>query len=197
MKRRPFVRLTAPLFHLPEPDLDTDQIIPARFLTTTDRTGLGQHLFHDRRYRADGHPRADFPLAALPHHRHGFLLAGHNFGCGSSREHAVWALLEAGVRAVISTRLADIFRGNALRNGLLAIELGADACLRLAGCAGREILIDLLEREILLPDGGRIPFSIDPFARFALLRGAEELDLLLEVLPEIEAYERQREAIDG
>ncbi len=197
MKRKAFVRLAAPLFHLPESDLDTDQIIPARFLTTTHRDGLGAHLFHDRRHHPDGAPREDFPLAALQRHGQGFLLAGHNFGCGSSREHAVWALLEAGIRAVISTRLADIFRGNALRNGLLAIELPAAACARLARCAGQEILIDLLEREIRLPAGGCIPFTIDPFARFALLRGADELDLLLACLPEIERFERAQERIDG
>lgn len=195
MKRKPFVRLAAPLFHLPESDLDTDQIIPARFLTTTRREGLGAHLFYDRCYRPDGSPREDFPLAALPRHGEGFLLAGHNFGCGSSREHAVWALIEAGIRAVISTRLADIFRGNALRNGLLAIEVPAASYARLARCAGQEILIDLLEREIHLPEGGWIPFTIEPFARFALLHGADELDLLLQCLPDIERFEQVRERI--
>lgn len=197
MSRKAFIRLAAPLIHLPEPDLDTDQIIPARFLTTTERAGLGVHLFHDRRYRPDGTPRADFSLAPLLRHGAAFLLAGHNFGCGSSREHAVWALLEAGIRAVISTRLADIFRGNALRNGLLAIELPAPACERLARYAGHEILIDLLEREIQLPDQSIIPFAIEPFARFCLLRGADELDLLLACLPEIERFERKMEALHG
>lgn len=194
MSRKAFTRLAAPLIHLPEPDLDTDQIIPARFLTTTRREGLGPFLFYDRRYGTDGAPRPDFPLRPLERHGCAFLLAGHNFGCGSSREHAVWALLEAGVRAVISTRLADIFRGNALRNGLLAIELPPAQVLRLARCAGQEVLIDLLEREVSLPDGERIPFAIDPFARYAMLRGADELDLLLELIPEIERHERQREA---
>ncbi|MDW8478843.1 MAG: 3-isopropylmalate dehydrogenase [Xanthomonadales bacterium] len=157
MNRRPFVRLTAPLLHLPEPDLDTDQIIPARFLTTTARAGLGRHAFHDRRYDAEGRPRPEFPLNALARHGLGFLLAGRNFGCGSSREHAVWALLEAGVRAVITPAAADIFRANALRNGLLVIELPPEPIARLARHAGREITVDLLERLILAPGRGADP----------------------------------------
>ncbi len=128
---------------LDQPNIDTDQIIPARYLTTTQRDGLGAALFADRRFDAEGNPRRDFPLNRPEAGGRSILLAGHNFGCGSSREHAPWALLDYGIRAVISTGIADIFRSNALRNGLLPIVVDDSAWARLAAAADQEIEIDL------------------------------------------------------
>ena len=186
---KPFLRVNAPLAVLPQENIDTDQIIPARFLTTTERSGLGRHAFNDWRYDADGNEREDFPLRAAQARGAGILLAGRNFGCGSSREHAPWALLDLGIRVVISSRIADIFRSNALKNGLLAIEVDPTDTARIAAFAGNEILVDLEDRAITLPDGVRIGFDIEPFARQCLLRGIDALGYLLEADREIEAFE--------
>jgi 3-isopropylmalate/(R)-2-methylmalate dehydratase small subunit len=189
----PTRRFQSILAVLPSTDIDTDQIIPARFLTTTDRAGLGRHCFADWRFDGDGHERADFPLHRAELRSAGVLLAGNNFGCGSSREHAPWALLDLGIRAVISTRIADIFRNNALKNGLLPIEVDAEAWQRLAACEAMSIVVDL-ERECLeLPDGSTIGFTIEGFARQCLLRGVDQLGYLLAEAGAISAYE-QREA---
>lgn len=178
---------------LPTPNIDTDQIIPARFLKTTDKAGLGERLFADWRYDDAGAPRPDFPLNRPEARGARILVAGHNFGCGSSREHAPWALLGFGFRAVVSTRFADIFHGNALKNGLLPITVPADVHARLLHWPEREpgamLTVDL-EREILtLPDGDTTTFPIDPFAKHCLLTGVDELGFLLAQMPAIEAYE--------
>jgi 3-isopropylmalate/(R)-2-methylmalate dehydratase small subunit len=185
----PIHRVESVLAVLPTADIDTDQIIPARFLTTTGRAGLGRHCFADWRYTADGSERADFPLHQPGLRGAGILLAGRNFGCGSSREHAPWALLDLGIRAVVSTRIADIFRSNALKNGLLPIEVDDAAWQRLAACAGRAVAIDLERERIELPDGDTIPFGIERFARQCLLRGVDELGYLLHEADAISAFE--------
>jgi 3-isopropylmalate/(R)-2-methylmalate dehydratase small subunit len=186
----PLVRFRSRTVALPAGDVDTDQIIPARFLKGTTRDGLGQRLFADWRYDAAGRPRPDFvlnrPEAAGAH----VLVAGHNFGCGSSREHAVWALADFGFRAVVSTGFADIFRNNALKNGLLPVQLDARTHARLLAEAGAEVEVDLETRTLALPDGTRASFPIDPFARHCLLEGIDALDFLLAQDAAIAAHER-------
>jgi 3-isopropylmalate/(R)-2-methylmalate dehydratase small subunit len=183
-----FVRYTARCALLPNENIDTDQIIPARFLTTTQRAGLGRACFADWRYDTEGRERADFPLRAG---EAGILLAGRNFGCGSSREHAPWALLDFGIRAVVSTRIADIFRNNALKNGLLPIVVGEEEWQRIAGFAGQPLHIDLQAQRIALPDGGAVAFAIESFARECLLRGVDQLGYLLEENDAITRYEQR------
>jgi 3-isopropylmalate/(R)-2-methylmalate dehydratase small subunit len=178
-------------------NIDTDQIIPARFLTTTQRTGLGPHAFHDRRYRADGSPAPDFPLNEPDATGAGILVTGRNFGCGSSREHAVWALLDAGFRAVVSTEFADIFRGNALGNGLLPIQIDADSVAMLLAperIRSRRLAVDLETQTLTLPDGRAVAFPVPAFARHCLLRGIDELGFLLHADAEIAAYEASHPA---
>jgi len=191
---QPIRRFESCLAVLPAENIDTDQIIPARFLTTTERQGLGRHCFADWRYAADGSERADFPLHRPELRGAGVLLAGRNFGCGSSREHAPWALLDLGVRAVISTQIADIFRNNALKNGLLPIVVNDADWQRLAACEAQKIVIDLEREQIELLDGGVIRFSIEPFARQCLLRGVDQLGYLLAESAAIEGFERMRAA---
>ncbi len=174
---------------LPLDDVDTDQIIPARFLKGTTRTGLGQGLFADRRYAADGTPRPEFPLNRPEVQGAPVLVVGRNFGCGSSREHAVWALLDQGFRAVIGSSFADIFRGNALKNGLLPVALPAEAQGRLLAASGSTVTVDLERQEVALPDGSRAAFEVDPFARHCLLEGIDELTFLLGQDAAIAAYE--------
>ena len=179
---------------LPECNIDTDQIIPARFLTTTTREGLGQHAFTDWRYLADGTPNPAFPLNRPENHGAAILVAGANFGCGSSREHAPWALLDAGIRAVISSEIADIFRGNALKNGLLPIVLGVEAVATLLSLPGIELRIDIARGEVTLPDGDTHHFALDPFARTCLLEGVDQLGYLLNQNAAIQRYEEHRHA---
>jgi 3-isopropylmalate/(R)-2-methylmalate dehydratase small subunit len=178
---------------LPLDDVDTDQIIPARFLKGTTRSGLGQGLFADRRYTAEGAPRPDFPLNAPEARGATVLVAGRNFGCGSSREHAVWALTDQGFRAVLSTSFADIFRQNALKNGLLPVAIPADAHARAAAAPGAEVTVDLQGQQVVLADGTRAPFTIDPFARHCLLEGIDELDFLRGQEAAIAAHESGNE----
>jgi len=175
---------------LPAPNIDTDQIIPARFLTTTTRTGLGERLFTDWRYRPDGAPNPDFALNRPETAGCRILVAGRNFGCGSSREHAPWALVDYGIQAVVSTEIADIFCNNALKNGLLPIVVDEATSRWLIGHPGVEIVIDVDTRTITLPTGVRVPFPLEAFARYRLLNGVDELGFLLERLPQIETYER-------
>jgi 3-isopropylmalate/(R)-2-methylmalate dehydratase small subunit len=172
---------------LPNENIDTDQIIPARFLTTTQREGLGRACFADWRYDADGKERTDFPLRA---NAAGVLVAGRNFGCGSSREHAPWALLDFGIRVVVSTRIADIFRNNALKNGLLPVVVNDAAWARIEAFAGHEIEVDLEAQHLGLPDGSHIAFEVEPFARECLLRGVDQLGYLLAEEEAIARYER-------
>ena len=182
--------ISSTLSHLPAENVDTDQIIPARFLTTTTRKGLGRHCFNDWRYDAKGREREDFPLAGQAMDGNGILLAGRNFGCGSSREHAPWALLDYGVRVLISTRIADIFRSNALKNGLLAIEVSVAEAALLEAQVGEPVTVDLERQRIVLPQGVGIAFAIDGFARECLLRGVDQLGYLLAERNAIARYEQ-------
>ena len=178
---------------LPIDNIDTDQIIPARFLKVTDRKGLGRWLFSDWRYAPDGAPRPEFVLNGAAARDAGILVAGDNFGCGSSREHAPWALHDFGFRAVVSTSFASIFRNNALKNGLLPIVVEPDLHRRLL----REpalLTIDLEARTVALPDGTAATFPIEPFARYCLLNGMDELSFLLQREDEIGAWEKTRPA---
>src|SRR5579859_2480170 len=163
---------------LPLSNIDTDQIIPARFLTTTGKEGLGKHLFADWRYRADGTPIPEFVLNQPAAAGCQVLVAGRNFGCGSSREHAPWALADYGIRAVISTEIADIFRNNALKNGLLPVTVDESAAAWLTANPGAEVCVDLEALEVVLPSGVRAGFPIEAFARHCLLNGLDELGFL-------------------
>jgi len=174
---------------LPYTNIDTDQIIPARFLRTTVRAGLGQQLFSDWRYDAAGQPKVDFPLNQAAAAGCQVLVAGRNFGCGSSREHAPWALLDYGFRAVISTEIADIFRSNSLKNGLLPIVLDEANASWLLEHPGVEVRIDLEHNLVYLPEGRTAPFQIERFARYCLLNGIDELGYLLQQAPAIARYE--------
>jgi 3-isopropylmalate/(R)-2-methylmalate dehydratase small subunit len=173
-------------------NIDTDQIIPARFLTTTTKEGLGKQLFADWRYERDGTPKRDFALNRPEARGAHILVAGPNFGCGSSREHAAWALLDFGLRAVISTEIADIFRGNALKNGFLPIVVDARTSRWLLDHPGAEVDIDLQAAQLNLPTGTSVPLALEPFARHCLLNGLDELGFLRSKLEDIERYEAQR-----
>ncbi len=184
-----FDALVARTLVVPECNIDTDQIIPARFLTTTSRDGLGRHAFNDWRYLADG---SDNPAFAFNHAENSgaqILIAGHNFGCGSSREHAPWALLDLGLRAVISSQIADIFRSNALKNGLLPIVLERDIVAELLARPGIELRIDVATRSVALPDGRSVSFDLDAFAQTCLLEGVDQLGYLLKHDAAISAFE--------
>jgi 3-isopropylmalate/(R)-2-methylmalate dehydratase small subunit len=188
-----FTRFTSQVIVLPVNNIDTDQIIPARYLKATDKAGMGEHLFADWRYNADGSPRPDFILNRPEAQGRQILLAGDNFGCGSSREHAPWALIGFGLRAVVSTSFADIFRNNALKNGLLPVVVDAAAhhVLHdwLAEVPAAELTVDLASQTLILPDGRQVSFPIDPFAKTCLLNGVDELGYILRFMGEIEAYE--------
>jgi 3-isopropylmalate/(R)-2-methylmalate dehydratase small subunit len=186
----PFTAFTSRTVVLPATNIDTDQIIPARFLTTTTRAGLGAHLFEDWRYDERGAPRADFVLNRPESAGCRILVAGRNFGCGSSREHAPWALLDHGFRAVVSTEIADIFRNNSLKNGLLPVIVDEPTSAWLLGHPGTELTIDLATTTLSLPTGGRVSFPVEAFAQHCLLNGVDELGYLLSRTREIEAFER-------
>jgi 3-isopropylmalate/(R)-2-methylmalate dehydratase small subunit len=177
---------------LPLTDIDTDQIIPARFLRTTTREGLGKQLFADWRYRADGSPNPDFALNKPESAGAQILIGGRNFGCGSSREHAPWALLDFGIKAVISTEIADIFRSNSLKNGLVPVIVDEATHEWLLAHPGAELQLDVESASLTLPDGRRVSFPIEPFARYCLVQGVDQLGYLLMRNPEITAYERDR-----
>ena len=177
---------------LPTRDIDTDQIIPARFLTTTSREGLGQALFHDLRFDSDGNPVADFVLNQPSSRGCAVLVGGNNFGCGSSREHAPWALLDYGIRAVISTEIADIFRNNSLKNGLVPIIVEPAIHEMLLANPGIEVDIDIAKSTLTLPDGIVVEFPIDAFARYCLAEGVDQLGYLQKQEERISAFEEQR-----
>lgn len=183
---------------LPVDNIDTDQIIPARFLKTTSKEGLGGQLFFDWRYDAEGRPRPDFVLNRPPGNRAQVLLAGDNFGCGSSREHAPWALTQFGFKAVISTSFADIFKGNALKNALLPIAVPAGIHARLLKMLEADPLgtvrVDLASQTLTLPDGTAVEFPVDSFAKTCLLEGIDELGFLLKHEAEIAAFETSHPA---
>jgi 3-isopropylmalate/(R)-2-methylmalate dehydratase small subunit len=174
---------------VPLANVDTDQIIPARFLTTTTKEGLGKQLFADWRYLPDGAPNPAFILNQAASEGCQVLVAGRNFGCGSSREHAPWALLDYGIRAVISTEIADIFRSNSLKNGLLPVIVDEATLQWLIEHPGADVTIDLDAATLNLPTGIAVPFPIEAFARHCLLNGVDELGYLQSKLADIERYE--------
>jgi 3-isopropylmalate/(R)-2-methylmalate dehydratase small subunit len=191
---KPLTHIRSRTVVLAHENIDTDRIIPARYLTTTQREGLGKALFHDWRYRTDGSPDPEFALNQVSAQGCQILVAGRNFGCGSSREHAPWALTDYGFRAVLSSQIADIFRGNALKNGLLAVALSEGEHHWLLAHPGVELAIDVAAGFIELPDGGRIHFELEPFARHCLLSGVDQLGFLLQHETQIAEFESRRAA---
>jgi 3-isopropylmalate/(R)-2-methylmalate dehydratase small subunit len=185
----PVKRITSKTVVIASSDIDTDQIIPARFLTTTTKEGLGKQLFADWRYQADGSPQQEFVLNRPEARGAEILVAGRNFGCGSSREHAPWALLDYGFRAVISTEIADIFRGNSLMNGFLPVVVDAATSQWLLQHPGAQVDIDLQTSMLTLPNGVAVRFPMEPFARHCLLNGLDELGFLRSKIADIERYE--------
>jgi 3-isopropylmalate/(R)-2-methylmalate dehydratase small subunit len=177
---------------LPVDNIDTDQIIPARFLKTISKDGLGDQLFYDWRYEADGTPKPDFVLNTEAAKGCAVLVAGDNFGCGSSREHAPWALTQFGFRAVISTSFADIFKNNALKNGLLPLIVPKEAHAKLLAAPSR-VKVDLASQTLEMEDGTRVEFPIDAFSKMCLLEGIDELGFILKHEDAIAAYEAKRE----
>jgi 3-isopropylmalate/(R)-2-methylmalate dehydratase small subunit len=177
---------------MPTDNIDTDQIIPARFLKTISKDGLGDQLFYDWRYDAEGKPKPDFILNQAESKSKQILLAGDNFGCGSSREHAPWALTQYGFRAVISTSFADIFKGNALKNGLLPIVVSRDIHAELFANPDWQLTVDLGAQTLTLPDGRAVSFTVDPFSRHCLLEGIDELGYILQQEASIRAFEASR-----
>ncbi|MBN2470419.1 MAG: 3-isopropylmalate dehydratase small subunit [Anaerolineae bacterium] len=188
-----FTTLSSTMLPLPNENIDTDQIIPARFLKVTDKAGLGDNLFADWRYAEDGTPRPDFVLNQPAYAGAKILLAGDNFGCGSSREHAPWALQGYGFEAIVSTRFADIFRNNALKNGLLPVEVDKATLQQLFSLVQEEtdtaVTIDLAEQKLVLPDGRAVEFPIDGFAKACLLQGVDQFGFLLQQMTAVEDYE--------
>jgi 3-isopropylmalate/(R)-2-methylmalate dehydratase small subunit len=179
-------------------NVDTDKIIPARFLKTIKRSGLGVHLFSNLRYENDGAERPDFVLNQPKYRNAEILIAGDNFGCGSSREHAPWALLDFGIKCVIAPSFADIFHGNCFKNGILPIVLPQGICEQLmsdaAMGANAKITIDLENQHVIRPDGTKIPFEVDAFRKHCLLNGLDDIGLTLEHAPAIAAYESAQPA---
>jgi 3-isopropylmalate/(R)-2-methylmalate dehydratase small subunit len=194
--RVPLRRITGRTVALAQAHIDTDRIIPARFLTTTVRGGLGRHLFADWRFDADGRPARDFPLNRPEARGASVLVTGENFGCGSSREHAVWALLDFGFRAVVAPSFGDIFRQNALKNGLVPVVVPPAAHGRLLVASGEEVTIDLeacaLSTRDGAPDGETVRFPLDPFARHCLLAGVDEMGYLVGQEEAIASFEAGR-----
>lgn len=193
-KRDPIGKIESPYVVIPRVNIDTDQIIPARYLKTTDRLGLGPHAFHDWRHRPDGSLDPTFPLNAPSASDARILVTGGNFGCGSSREHAVWALMAAGIRVVISSEFADIFRGNALGNGLLPVQVDEAVVQRLIERGQGTLTVELESQTLTLPapEAGTVSFPIPAFAKHCLLRGIDEFEFLLDAMPAIERYQGQR-----
>lgn len=185
----PLQVLTSQCVVLSQANIDTDQIIPARFLTTTSREGLGKAVFHDWRYEADGSPKPEAVLNRIDPSERRILLAGPNFACGSSREHAPWALVDYGFRAVIATSIADIFTSNALKTGLLPIEVDQAVWDDLAAFPDQPVTIDLDVGEIRRGNAAPAPFTLERFARRCLLDGVDTLGWLQARLPDIAAYE--------
>jgi 3-isopropylmalate/(R)-2-methylmalate dehydratase small subunit len=191
---KPVTRIHSRTAVMADENIDTDRIIPARFLTTTTRAGLGKLCFNDWRYLPDGSDNPAFPLNRPEAKGCAIVVAGRNFGCGSSREHAPWALLDYGIQAVLCSEIADIFRNNALKNGLLAIVVSAAEHEWLLANPGIELSIDVQGQYIALPDGGRISFVLEPFARHCLLHGVDQLGYLLQHNDTITRYEEQEKA---
>ena len=194
-----FTTLTSKLIPLPSRNVDTDQIIPARYLKVTDKAGLAEGLFYDWRYKDDGSENPDFVMNQPEYQGATILLAGDNFGCGSSREHAPWALTGWGIRAIISTSFADIFRNNALKNGLLPVIVDEETLQSLFDLTVEapyaEITIDLENINVGLPGDQSVDFPIDPFARKCLLEGIDQLGYIQSFEQQIAAFETKHEAI--
>lgn len=190
----PFRTLTSHVVAIPIQNIDTDQIIPARFLKTTSKAGLGQHLFADWRYQAEGAPKTDFVLNQPEAEEARILLTGDNFGCGSSREHAPWALADFGFKAIVSTSFADIFRNNALKNGLLPVIVDTETHRQLFSLVEEEphtqLTINLASQTLALPDGRKVTFPIDEFNKTCLLEGIDQLGYLLKHEARIATYEQ-------
>jgi len=188
-----FSKITSHAVVIPSENIDTDQIIPARFLKVIDKDGLGKSLFCDWRYNADGSDKADFPLNFPTSQGAQILLAGDNFGCGSSREHAPWALVGWGFRVVISTSFADIFKGNSLKNGLLPVVVSQEVHQKLLAAQKADpkaqITVDLAQKKLTLPDGSTADFPVDSFAQHCLLNGIDQLGYILGFGDKIKAYE--------
>ena len=193
-----FAQIHSKMVAIPTENIDTDQIIPARFLKTTTKVGLGDNLFCDWRYHEDGNPREDFALHQPHAQGASILLAGNNFGCGSSREHAPWALMDYGFRAIISTSFADIFRNNALKNGLLPVVVDEDTHQQLLSLVEEEpdtaVSIDLEQQTLTLPDGRTVSFPIDSFSKTCMLEGIDQLGYLLKQEDKVLAYEKAHSA---
>lgn len=188
-----FTPFASTVVRMPIDNIDTDQIIPARFLKTISKDGLGDQLFYDWRYDASGAPKPDFVLNTAAAKASQILLAGDNFGCGSSREHAPWALTQYGFRAVISTSFADIFKSNSLKNGLLPIVVAKDVHSKLFALpADAQITVDLAAQTITLPDGSKAEFAVDPFSKTCLLEGVDEMGYLLAQEAAIASFESKR-----
>ena len=185
----PLRRLTSRTVVLPNENVDTDQIIPARFLTTISKDGLGRALFADWRYDREGRPRPEFALNAPEAQGAHILVTGRNFGCGSSREHAVWALMDHGFRAVVAPAFADMFRRNALKNGLVPVAVPSETHARLVAVPGTALTVDVEAQRLVLSDGALVPFALEPFARYCLLEGQDELRFLLSHEAAITAFE--------
>jgi 3-isopropylmalate/(R)-2-methylmalate dehydratase small subunit len=194
----PITTFSGTLAPLPINDTDTDQIIPARFLKTTDKNGLGASAFSDWRYNADGSPKPDFVLNKPEYQGAAVLIGGHNFGCGSSREHAPWALMGAGFKAVVSTYFADIFSNNSLKNGLLPIVVDEVTHQQLISLAEEDpttsVTVDLESQTLVLPDGRKVTFPIDSFSKHCLLNGVDQLGYLQGLDSDIAAYESAHSA---
>ena len=193
-----FTTLTGVAAPMPMPNIDTDKIIPAEHLKTIKRTGLGKVLFERMRYTDDGKERPDFVLNKPAYRNAKIIVAGDNFGCGSSREHAPWALLDFGITCVISTSFADIFYNNSFKNGILPIKLPKEDVDKLLDDASRGanavITIDLEKQEIHGPDGGCIKFDIDPFRKHCLLNGLDDVGLTMQKKPKIDGFEAQQKS---
>lgn len=186
-------KLSGSLVALPINDIDTDQIVPARFLKVTDKNGLGDACFSDWRYESDGTPKPDFILNNPDYKNASVLIGGHNFGCGSSREHAPWALMGAGFKAIVSTYFADIFQNNSLKNGLIPIVVDEETHKQLISLAEEdpttEVSIDLENQTLVLPDGRGVAFPIDGFAKYCLLNGVDQLGYLQGLEDDTVTYE--------
>jgi 3-isopropylmalate/(R)-2-methylmalate dehydratase small subunit len=193
-----FTTLTGVAAPMPMINVDTDAIIPKQFLKTIKRTGLGKHLFHELRFDENGKEKPDFVLNKPAYRKAQILVAGENFGCGSSREHAPWALMDFGIRCVISTSFADIFFNNCFQNGILPIKVSQEDLDKLMDDANRgsnaTLTVDLANQEIKGPDGGTVKFDIDPFRKRCLLEGLDNIGLTLEREKSIDAYEAQATA---
>ncbi len=188
----PITKIVSRTVVMPAKDIDTDQIIPARFLTTTSRDGLGEYLFNDLRRQSDGSDNPNFALNQANAKGCQVLVAGNNFGCGSSREHAPWALLDYGLRAVISTEIADIFRNNALKNGFVPVIVGAETHQQLLDSPGAEVVIDIESMTLTVANGEPVSFPIDGFARYCLLNGIDQLGYIRQQHAAIESFEENR-----